>query len=318
MADDYYQEIAKNVPKNVEIWHYYLQNQDKQDKQVNQDKQEPFAKEIKNLCTCKILKSEKDSQEVEFQSPRGEIFRGKLNLGAAYNAENALAAWTTCLALGLNPKLSFEALAKLKPVPGRLNSLKMTTVDNQSCEAIIDYAHTPLALESILKHLSKQTKEAGSRLFVLCNSTGDREKEKRPLMAKICQKYADICILTLEDIGKEEVKNILLEIARGFSPDYEFYFSPLRQDAIRFALSQMRDKDILLLPALGDQQSCFFDDISYTYNEHSVCTNLMSEEAMRRHLIKKGLKLKPLELTLMTKKQLANILLNSNSNLELD
>ncbi len=165
-------------------------------------------------------------------SLNGRLF--ETNLVGAYNIYNCALAVQSALELGIDERLIDKALRKLK-VPGRLE---------QVCENVfIDYAHTPDALEKVLKTLREVFK--GKRLVAVFGCGGDRDRGKRALMGKIACTLADFCILTSDNPRFEEPETIISEIEKGFYRD-NYRVIPDRRQAIREAVTEFSDAVILI------------------------------------------------------------------------
>ena len=178
-----------------------------------------------------------------------------LNLLGSFNVYNALAAICVGLSQGIDLKICKKALEKIKGIPGR-----METVIEKPFKVIVDYAHTPDALEKVyrtLKTNNYQLKTA-RMICVLGSCGGGRDKWKRPIFAKIAAKYCQQIILTNEDPYSEDPLKILEDIEKGFSqipnskfqiPKYEKILD--RKEAINKALSLAKPNDIVIITGKG-------------------------------------------------------------------
>lgn len=186
------------------------------------------------------------------------------------NLENILAASGVGYALGLETDVIAEGIARLKSVPGRLER-----VENRSgLTILVDYAHTPDALERALAHLRNFTR---GRLVALFGCGGDRDRGKRPLMGEIAARLGDLVVLTSDNPRSEEPLRILQEVEAGIQrtgmekfsisdfgfsisnpkskiPNLKLYFvEPDRRSAIRLAILLARPGDIVLLAGKGHE-----------------------------------------------------------------
>ena len=132
-------------------------------------------------------------------------------LVGAHNAYNLLAIYCAALALGADREEVLVALSSLESAPGRLETLN----GPKGINVIIDYAHTPDALENVLKTLRDVAPE--SELDCLFGCGGDRDRTKRPEMAAIAEKYADRIFVTSDNSRTERTEDIMDEIVKGFS-----------------------------------------------------------------------------------------------------
>ena len=175
------------------------------------------------------------------------VFRGKqfnLKLSGKFNILNALAA----LCLALSEKISLdkikESLEKARLIPGR-----MEVVVKNSFTVIVDYAHTPVALENVYQTvLSNNPKRV---ICILGSCGGGRDKWKRPEMGKIADKYCQKIILTNEDPYDEAPKKILEDLEKGISSQAEIILD--RREAIRKALRLAKENDFIVITGKGSE-----------------------------------------------------------------
>lgn len=196
-------------------------------------------------------------------------------IGAA-NLENILGAAGVGLALGLSPEIIAEGIGRLKSVPGRLEKIK----NDLGITILVDYAHTPDALERVLRGLRPL---ARGRLIALFGCGGDRDRGKRPLMGEVAARLSDLLVLTSDNPRSEEPLAILQEIEAGVRrtglkkfriSDFEirdegrgYFVEPDRRGAIRLALRLARAGDVILIAGKGHEdyqiigsQRLHFDD----------------------------------------------------------
>ena len=162
----------------------------------------------------------------------------------AFNVYNALAVFTSLMAEGNAVEEVVRVMAKLAASPGR-----MELVGETPC-VIVDYAHTPDALEKVLTTLV-QLKEG--RLWVVFGCGGDRDKAKRPMMGAIASRYADEVVLTSDNPRHEEAHVILSEIVAGVSAQAHVVQRVDRKAAIHYALSHAARNDIVLIAGKGHE-----------------------------------------------------------------
>ena len=186
--------------------------------------------------------------ENELLAPDGSSFlltfpdRGKekmrLRLLGRHNIENALCAFSLALLAGVNPHKALISLMLAKPVCGRLERV---TLSDSPAAFFVDYAHTPDALENVLRSLRELTRR---RLIVVFGAGGDRDRAKRPLMGEICSRLADISIVTSDNPRSENPAAIIEDIIAGCDESSDILIIPDRRAAIRRA--------VLLADSLGD------------------------------------------------------------------
>lgn len=140
---------------------------------------------------CKILETHPDGMELRIDGREVWVhFLGR------FNAYNLLSVYAAALLLGADRDEVLQTLSTLHPVSGRFEFVRAA----DGTTAIVDYAHTPDALEKVLQTV-EEIRRPGQQLFVLCGCGGDRDKTKRPEMAQIAVKYATTAILTSDNPG---------------------------------------------------------------------------------------------------------------------
>ena len=177
----------------------------------------------------------------------GELRRAELPIPGGFSIYNALAALACGLALGLSLKSCTAALAQAKGVKGRVEVVPSPA----PYTVILDYAHTPDALENIL-HACRGF--AQNRLICLFGCGGDRDRSKRPIMGAVAAELADLVVLTSDNPRTEDPEAILSEILPGLAGwDAPYHVEPDRVKAIHWALDQARAGDVVLLAGKGHE-----------------------------------------------------------------
>ncbi len=167
----------------------------------------------------------------------------------AHNASNILSVYSAALALGMDRQRVLVAISALKPVSGRLE----TIAGPRGIRAVIDYAHTPDALENVLRTL----RDVGQRrqLYCLFGCGGDRDRTKRPEMGAIAAKYADRIFITSDNSRSESTEQIMEEIRSGIPEDARAKTVAIsdRREAIRSALLLAPADTTVLLAGKGHE-----------------------------------------------------------------
>ena len=166
-----------------------------------------------------------------------------------HNAYNLLAIYTTAVVLGSDPQEVLVALSSLRPAPGRLENIR----GPRDISVIIDYAHTPDALENVLKTLREIAPDR--ELICLFGCGGDRDKTKRPEMAAIAQKIADRIVVTSDNSRTEKTSDIMADIKAGMdtSGRARSLFIEDREEAIRTAIMIASQGATILLAGKGHE-----------------------------------------------------------------
>lgn len=185
---------------------------------------------------------------VEFDAvTEGERAPVTLRIPGAFTVSNALCALGCAHELGIPLETAAQALAKASGVKGRM---EVVPVDRPGT-VIIDYAHTPDALEKALNALRPHTK---GRLICLFGCGGDRDRTKRPIMGAVASKLADLCIVTSDNPRSEEPAAILHDILEGMTGwSTDVIVEPDRRAAIRRGVELLEEGDTLLLAGKGHE-----------------------------------------------------------------
>ncbi|MFQ3535828.1 MAG: UDP-N-acetylmuramoyl-L-alanyl-D-glutamate--2,6-diaminopimelate ligase [Aggregatilineales bacterium] len=185
-----------------------------------------------------------------------------------YNLQNILAAASAALALGISPEAIQRGIETLPPIPGRMERLD----EGQNFTAIVDFAHTPNALEKALQAARSLTDK---RVIAVFGSAGLRDVEKRRLMAEVGAQLADICVLTAEDPRTESLDAILEMMAEGARhkggvEGVTFFRVPDRGAALAFACRLAQPGDIVIACGKGHEQSMCFGEIEYPWDDREA------------------------------------------------
>jgi UDP-N-acetylmuramoyl-L-alanyl-D-glutamate--2,6-diaminopimelate ligase len=168
-----------------------------------------------------------------------------------FNVENLTAAYTAGIALGLEPGRTVAALARVDRVDGRLERFALPGGGT----AVVDYAHTPAALDAVLRTCRELST---GRLLVVFGAGGDRDRGKRPLMGGVAAREADCTWLTSDNPRREEPEAIIEEIRRGFAAEPHPRSGELRvvldrAEAIAGALGEAAAGDIVVIAGKGHE-----------------------------------------------------------------
>lgn len=189
-----------------------------------------------------------------------------------FNASNVLLAMTTLLALGIDKQLLLETASSLKPVLGRM---ELFTAENKA-KVVVDYAHTPDALEKALNALRVHCQ---GQLWAIFGCGGDRDTGKRPMMAAIGERLADRVILTDDNPRSESPAEIVKDMLVGMNQPDTAVVEHSRFDALQFALANSHADDIILLAGKGheDYQVMAHETIHYSDRESAI--QLLEQQA---------------------------------------
>lgn len=167
-----------------------------------------------------------------------------------FNVYNALAAYTAGTALGLSPQVIAAGIGRVKNVRGRFERITSPAGWN----AIIDFAHTPDALEKCLEAIREVLPaQQRGRIITVFGAGGDRDRAKRPLMGKIVARLSDRVIVTSDNPRTEDPNAIIDDIVAGIGRDVAFVREPDRRTAIVSALREASADDVLLIAGKGHE-----------------------------------------------------------------
>ena len=150
--------------------------------------------------------------------------------------------------------------------------------NNRGINIIVDFAHTPNALESVLKETKKKTK--GS-LICIFGCAGERDKSKRPIMGKIAGELSDVVVITADDPRSEKVEKIIEEIKGGIYRKSGIYEIADRGEAVRFAINEVARKgDVVLICGKGHEKSMAYGKIEHPWSDvEAVKTALKTSDS---------------------------------------
>lgn len=197
-------------------------------------------------------------------------FKFETRLPGTYNKYNCLAAISATKSLGIDDTTIKKAVLSFKPVIGRMDEVKNDQSASRRIKIIIDFAHTPNALEVALKTATGMTKNQG-KLISVFGSAGLRDETKRPLMGNAASSNADVIVLTAEDPRTENVNDIIEQIASGCKKAKLLYKIPDRQEAINFAINEIaKPNDLVIITGKGHEKSMCFGKTEYPWSDYEA------------------------------------------------
>ncbi len=201
---------------------------------------------------------------VDVVSPWGKHTLHLQSLGR-FNIYNSLAVFASLMVSEVaSVEVVSAVMSQLKPSPGR-----MEIVAQKPC-VIVDYAHTPDALENVLLTLVELKPR---QLWVVFGCGGDRDRTKRPIMGRIASQYADAVVLTNDNPRSEEPELILQEIRQGMPIDYPAQIIPDRREAIHYALSHAGEQDIILIAGKGHEDYQIIGRQKFAFSDQDIVKN---------------------------------------------
>lgn len=188
-----------------------------------------------------------------------------------FNASNLLAVYGAGRLIGWEKDEVLRVLSALEPVAGR-----MQTFTNGTVTAIVDYAHTPDALDNVLSTITEVV-ENDSRIITVCGCGGDRDKGKRPLMAATAAAYSSVVVLTSDNPRTEDPDEILSQMLEGIPADErgKTLVIPDRAEAIARAVDMARKGDVVLVAGKGHEDYQITGTVKHHFDDREqVCLRL--------------------------------------------
>ncbi len=205
----------------------------------------------------------------------GKVHDVPLNIVGRFQVWNSLCALGLAIGLGLDAAQALAALPKLSGVHGRLQHVG---THPSGAAVFVDYAHTPDALETVLKALRPHVSASG-RLLTVFGCGGNRDKGKRPVMGGIAQRLADIAIVTDDNPRFEDAATIRAEILSGCAPQPIMREIGDRHEAIRSAIAQLRAGDILVIAGKGHEPGQIVGDTVLPFDDGAVARDYLEQAA---------------------------------------
>ena len=203
------------------------------------------------------------------------IFKVSSHIPGAFTVANTLLAASAATEMGISPSVIRTALSAMRGIDGRLQRVKIC--HGADFSVFIDYAHTPDALENLLR-TARNACTAGQRIVLLFGCGGDRDRSKRAVMGKIASSMADMVIITSDNSRSEHPQDIMAQILSGIEWDKcSCVVIEDRREAIEYAISNAIRVDIILLAGKGHEK--------YEINEKGVFP--FDEEALAREFAEK-------------------------------
>ncbi len=248
---------------------------------VDNDYGQRLAQELKaagqNVKTVSVHNTDADyhsvNQKMTGFSSDFEIFHHgqkhtcHMNLAGEFNIFNALMAAAMCHSSGISWEEICAGISGLKNVPGRFESIK----NDAGINVIVDYAHSPAALENVLKTVRPITR---NRVIAVFGCGGNRSQEKRPIMGKIACENADVVVVTSDNPRKEQPEAIIEQIMAGIAEPESLTKTIIREvdrkSAILKALKMAASGDTVVIAGKGHETGQYFADRTIPFDDREV------------------------------------------------
>lgn len=217
---------------------------------------------------CKIIEKGLDGMLIKIDNR--EVWTKFIGV---HNAYNLLAVYSAAILLGADKEEVLVQLSSLSSVSGRLEYLK----GFNELTAVVDYAHTPDALENVLKTLKDCAGD--SEIVTLFGCGGNRDKTKRPEMAQIAAKYSDKVIVTSDNPRFEEPEAIIEDIKAGFTAkeSARTLFITDRREAIKAAILMSKDGSIILVAGKGHEDYQDIKGVKHHFDDKEVILEVFNQ-----------------------------------------
>jgi UDP-N-acetylmuramoyl-L-alanyl-D-glutamate--2,6-diaminopimelate ligase len=235
----------------------------------------------KSEIVARRLYLDASGSSFEVATPYGEI-QIKLSLPGRFNVMNALAALSIGVSQNISLNLIKKALEKVTNVPGRMEKVD----EGQDFSVIVDFAHTPDALQKIFETLKPIAK---GKIISVLGATGERDKVKRPILGAIAGKYADLIYVTDEDPYHEDPQKIIDAVAEGVPRGRREkmveglnYFKILdRAEAIERAIRKAKKDDIVIITGKGGEHSMAVGDKKIPWDDSEIARKVLKKSRLR-------------------------------------
>jgi len=197
-----------------------------------------------------------------------------------FNAYNLLAVYAAARLLGAEKSKVLEVLSSLVPVDGRFEVFR----SKNDITAIVDYAHTPDALVNVLDTIKKLNQENKGQVIAVVGAGGDRDKTKRPVMAKVSVEMSDKLIITADNPRSEDPAQIATEMVAGIPPSMSFKAMTVldRRDAIKTAIHMARPGDIILIAGKGHETYQEIKGVKHHFDDREIVKEVFGSMNINR------------------------------------
>ena len=261
LDDAFGRELAADCRGRMSVWGYSAGPQ-----------AAALASQVDFLVHARSVQATADGLDIAVASPKG-VGHIRAALLGRFNVANLLAVLSALLVSGMPFETAIEKLHQLRPVSGRMQRVETARTDRPA--VIIDYAHTPQALEAACRSVREHF---DGRFCCVFGCGGDRDQGKRPLMAQAAERYADEVIVTSDNPRHEDPQQIISQITAGFTQPEKHHSETDRRAAIASALQRAGAGDVILIAGKGHESSQIVGDVHIAFNDYRVARELI--EAM--------------------------------------
>jgi UDP-N-acetylmuramoyl-L-alanyl-D-glutamate--2,6-diaminopimelate ligase len=234
--------------------------------------------EVDKLASCvdcivhtKSIKPTHQGFEIHVSTPEGDG-TSRLNLLGEFNVSNALAVLATLLLNNMSLKQALDRLRDISPVTGRMELIE---IENRPT-VIVDYAHTPQGIVAACKAAKLHF---DGQLWFVFGCGGDRDRDKRPKMAQVAEKYADHVIVTSDNPRFEDPQAIIDQVLEGFTHADAVSCYLDRREAISYAIANAATEDVILIVGKGHESVQIIENERIAFDDRAVACELLENSA---------------------------------------
>lgn len=253
--DDIGNELAESLQATKNIWAYSLSNID--NKTIN-------------CVYAKSIKTNPDGFSVDVVTPVGEV-QFTLSLLGRFNVANALSVLCVLLLNNIELKDAARRIENIETAPGRMECFKT----NNKPMVVVDFAHTPKALQLALQALSEHCK---GKIWCVFGCGGDRDQGKRPLMGAAAEKYADNVVLTDDNPRTEDSVTIIDQVLTGLKDKSKATVEANRQRAIEYAIENAAENDAVLIAGKGHEEYQLIGDLKIPFSDRNIVQQMIGDD----------------------------------------
>ncbi len=244
-----------------------------------------YSGEILSCCSCPVLTYSAKMDEADYTAKNirlgnegvcyelvgsGFIGRAGVKTPGMFSVYNSMAAAVCCKVLGIDLNNSLEIISASCSAPGRCEVVKTDT----PYTIIIDYAHTPDALENIISSVRGFCR---GRIITVFGCGGDRDKSKRPVMGRVASQLSDIVIVTSDNPRTEDPQEIIKDILNGINKKKQIYSEVSRREAVKKAMKLAAENDIIILAGKGHETYQIFNEDKTEFDERKIIFEILKE-----------------------------------------
>ncbi len=200
------------------------------------------------------------------------IIKLKSHLPGSFNVMNTLQAAVCAFEMGISPIHIVEAISSVTGIDGRMEKIKLSS--NIAFSVFIDYAHTPDALDNLLKSV-REFCSSKQRLIVVFGCGGGRDKSKRPIMGEIATRLADFVVITSDNCRDESPNDIIEDILSGVSGRKNYKIIADRRIAIEQTIRSAKPNDVIILAGKGHEQYEINQNGKVPFSEKNIVLNVV-------------------------------------------